>query len=118
MSFMKIDGADIRAPSSFSWGKQDISGPNAGRTLDGVMHKNRIDMKRKLELAWNGLTAEQTKAVLQAFKPEYISVNYPDAMEGKNETRTFYTGDMVANMYSWTVNKKIYKQLSFSIVEQ
>lgn len=118
MAFMKVDGVTIKTPSSFKWGKQDISGPNAGRTLDSIMHKNRVAEKRKLTLSWNGLSPEETSAVLRAFEPEYVEISYPDALGGNVQARTFYTGDMEADMYSWTVNKKIYKQIAFSVIER
>lgn len=118
MSMMTVDGIAVKTPSSWKWGLQDISKSNAGRTTDSVMHKNRIAQKRKLTLTWNGLSASETSAILKAFNPEYIEVSYPDAMSGATEPRSFYSGDKEANMYSWTVNKKLYKQLSFSIIER
>lgn len=117
MSFMTVDGVEIRAPSSYKWGVQDISKPNAGRSLSGKMHKNRKCRKRTLALAWNGLTADQNEAVLKAFEPEYVTVVYPDAL-GDEEPRVFYSGDQTADMYCWTANKKLYKQTSFSIIER
>lgn len=118
MTMIEVDGVAVRAPFSFKWSKNDISGPNAGRTLDGTMHKNRIAEKRKLSLTWKGIRPEQVSAILQAFEPEYVSVSYPDALNGNTSTRTFYTGDLDAEIYSWTVNNKLYSLLSFSIIER
>ena len=82
------------------------------------MHKNRVGQKRKISLAWDNPTKEEAAAILQAFNPEYIDVTYPDAMSGKDETRTFYVGDRTAPMKMWTINKKIYSQISFNIIER
>ncbi len=117
MAFMSVDGVEIRAPSAFKWGIQDISKPNAGRDLSGTMHKNRKCRKRKLTLAWNGLRHDVAEAVLKAFEKEYVSVVYPDAL-GDAAPRVFYSGDQEGDMYCWTVNKKLYSQISFSIVER
>lgn len=118
MAMIWVNGVAIKTPTSFSWGLQDISDSDSGRTQDTIMHKNRVGQKRKISLTWDNATKEETAAILQAFNPEYIDVTYPDAMSGKDETRTFYVGDRTAPMKMWTVNKKIYSQISFNIVER
>lgn len=118
MAMIFVDGVAIKTPSSFSWGLQDVSDSASGRTQDALMHKNRVAQKRKIQLAWNNPTKEEASAILQAFNPEYVNVAYPDAMSGANETRTFYVGDRTAPMKIWTVNKKMYSQVSFDIIER
>ena len=118
MAMIVVDGVEIKTPSSFSWGLQDISDSASGRTQDAVMHKNRTAQKRKISLGWNNPTKEDTAIILQAFNPEYIEVTYPDAMSGTDETRTFYVGDRSAPMKIWTVNNKRYSQISFNIIER
>lgn len=115
---MMVDGVKIKTPSSFVWGLQDISAADSGRTDDGIMHKNRIRQVRKLSLAWNNPTKDETAAILQAVNPEYFTVIYPDAMEDSNESREFYAGDRTAPMKIWTVGNKRYEQLSFDIIER
>lgn len=118
MAMMKVDGVAIRAPSAFTWGLQDISNNDAGRTEDTTMHKNRIGQKRKLSLVWNGLRPEQMADILQRFNPEYVMVQYPDAMENADIIKEFYSGDKAAPMKIWTINNKLYTQLSFDIIER
>ena len=118
MAMIWADGVLIKTPSVFSWGLQDISDSDAGRTDDTVMHKNRIGQKRKISLAWNNPTREETASILQTFNPEYIMVTYPDALSGLNETREFYVGDRSAPMKIWTINNKRYSQISFDIIER
>ena len=106
------------SPSSFSWGLQDVSAADSGRTDDVVMHKNRVGQKRKVSLGWNGPDKAETARILQAFNPEYVDVTYPDAMSGKNETRTFYVSDRSAPMKIWTIDNKRYTSVSFDIIER
>ncbi len=105
-------------PSEFTYGLQDISASDSGRTQDGLMHKNRITQKVKLNLGFWGLRPEETARLLQAFNPEYVEVEYPDAMSGHNEIRTFYTGDKTAPVEMWVVNNKAYSKISFNIIER
>lgn len=113
-----VDGIKIKSPSSFTWGLSDISDEESGRTLDDVMHKNRTSQKRKLSFGWSNPTREEAAAILQAFNPEYIMITYPDTMSGNDEVREFYIGDRTAPIKTWTVNKKIYSQLSFDAIER
>lgn len=117
MAMITVDGVALPDPSEFSWGLQDISDSDSGRTEDTIMHKNRIGQKVTISLGWNNPTAEKTALILQAVNPEYISVSYPDAMAGHNLTKTFYVGDRSAPIKWWNVQGKIYTKLSFNIIE-
>ena len=118
----KVSGVDFRSPSAITWSVQDISSPDAGRTLDGIMHKERLAVggqKRKLKLEWNMVRyGTESSAILQAFTPEYLEVKYPDPQTGSVETKTFYTGDKELKFATWWDGSQILTNLSFSIIEQ
>lgn len=118
MAMILVDGVEIKTPSSFTYTLQDISGSDSGRTMDAVMHKNRVAQKIKISLGWNNPTPEETSAILKAFDPEYIKVTYPDAKENKDVTKEFYVGDRTAPIYSWAIGRKRYTQISFDIIER
>lgn len=115
---IEVDGVGVKTPSVFEWGLNDVSPSDSGRTDDAIMHKNRITQKRKIKLAWNNPTKEETAAILQAYNPEYIMMKYPDAMSGLNEVREFYVGDRTAPMKMWTIGNKRYSQVSFDVIER
>lgn len=117
MAMITVDGAEMPCPSVFTWGLQDISASESGRTDDTKMHKNRVGQKRKISLQWNIKDRATTAQILQAFNPEYISVKYPDAMSGTDETRTFYVGDRTAPVKYWWAGKQLYESISFDIIE-
>lgn len=118
MSMITVDGVAIKDPSSFSYGLQDVSSSEAGRTQDSLMHKLRVAQKVKIALSWSMLTPAETSAIMQAFNPEYVTVTYPDALRGTDRTAVFYTGDKTAPMKSWFVNNQYYETLSFDIIER
>lgn len=120
----------IKSPSEIKWSIADISAPDAGRTLDGIMHKERLAVggqKRKMELKWyavkygsetvNGVLTGSAN-ILQAFTPEYIDVKYPDPQTGTIETKTFYTGDKELNFRLWLDGRQVMTDLAFNIIEQ
>ncbi|MDO5539403.1 MAG: hypothetical protein Q4F83_04935 [Eubacteriales bacterium] len=117
-NMIKVDGVKIKTPSVFSWGLQDVSASNAGRTQDARMHKNRIAQKRKIDLAWAMPTPEEAGDILNAFDPEYVNVTYYDPKDRKVVTRNFYTGDKTAPVKIWTVGNKRYESVSFNIIER
>lgn len=113
-----VDGVPLPCPSEFQWGLNDVSIGESGRTENAEMQKNRIAQKRKLELAWNGLTWQECSQILQAVNPEYIDVRYPDLMSGEYETRTFYVGDRSAPFKSWYIGGQRVESLSFDFIER
>jgi len=115
---IKVDGVAIKTPSVSTWGLRDISDTDSGRTLDILMHKNRIGQKRVISYAWNMPTKAETATILQAFNPEYINLTYPDAMSGEDETRVFYVGDRSAPVQMWSIDKKNYTSVSFDVIER
>lgn len=118
MAMITVDGVGMPCPSVFEWGLQDISAAESGRTDDTIMHKNRVGQKRKISLQWNVPDLETTSKILKAFNPEYVSVKYPDAMSGKEETRTFYVGDRSAPYKFWWVGNKRMESVRFDIIER
>ena len=118
-AMITVDNVELKCPSAYTWGLQDVSSPDAGRTQDAVMHKERVAQKVKLELEWSGLTWAETAVIMTAFNPEYIEVKYPDMLSGQMETKTFYTGDKSAPVKQWFNNdgEKIIDKISFNIIE-
>ena len=118
-AFLTVGITELPCPSSFEWGLQDISLGESGRDDSGLMHKNMIGQKRKLQVTWNALTASECATILQTVNAsEYLSVTYFDLMAGANETRTFYIGDRTAPYKCWWVGNKRVESLSFDFIER
>ena len=116
--FLKVDGVSLPCPSAFTWGLQDVSLGESGRTDDTIMHKNRVGQKRKLQVSWNGLNWADTSMILQAVNPEYVMVRYPDLMSGEYEEREFYVGDRTAPYKTWFIGGERVESLSFDFIER
>ena len=118
MAFLAVEGVEIKTPSIFSVGLQDVSAPDSGRDITGLMHKNKITEKRTISLGWNYLKPSEMATILSAFKAkEYFSVTYygptnPNA----RVTKTFYLGDVSTPLYNWTL--RLYESLTFNIIER
>lgn len=122
MAMLIVDGVELKAPSTFSWGIQDVSDQSSGRVQSALMYKNRIAQKRKIELEWSNPTPEEIYEIVNAFQPEYITVQYHDPLDSPDptvmSTRVFYTGDKTAPVYSWVVGEERYSAVTFNIIER
>lgn len=113
---LTVDGQEVPCPSTFVYNLQDVSIADSGRTEDGLMHKNRLTQKVKLELAWNGVDTQKGSQVLNAFDPEYVEMCYLDLKQGTYVTKTFYIGDRKSPFYNSRLD--IWENLSFNAIER
>lgn len=111
-----VNGQTIKVPSSYVYDLQDISAADAGRTEDTVMDKMRIGQAVKLELSWRALSTSEVARILTVFNPEYITVEYLDAMSGGYRTSVFYVGDRTTPAYNTSLN--LWENVSFNIIER
>lgn len=117
--FLKVDGVAMPCPSSFTWGLQDISAQESGRTDDTIMHKNRVGQKRKLSIGWNAPDWDTACDIIQAVNPEYIEVEYPDLLDrNKHAVRTFYVGDRSSPFKCWWIGNQRMEGVSFDFIER
>lgn len=102
----------------FKWTRYDIDSPNTGRTLDGLMHRGRVATKIKLEIKCRPLTASELSIVLNAIRPEYVTVTYTDPMLGE-VTKTMYSNNNPAVHCLWKPNgTEWWSGISFPLVER
>lgn len=117
--FIAINGVEIEAPADCTWGISDISSPNSGRTLDGVMHKDIIAQKRKLTVKWGDCTWAEARKIINYCKSKgvQLSVTYPDLMAGGMVTKNFYTGDCTAPYRMWAGEEAHVGSISCDFIE-
>ena len=127
MSYLLVGGVAVKTPSVLESSIYDLSAPDSGRTLDGLMHSNKlrdsngdIVSKVTLSLEWWMVTPEDASAILGAFEAnEYFDVTYFDPRHGTTAvTKTFYLGDRTAPVKLWTSNNKRYANITFTIIER
>ena len=103
-------------PATAKVSYNDVSSQDAGRTLDGVMHKERIGTCVKIELKWNYVNSATAQAILAAFQPEYIYVQYYDPRTATAQTKYFYAGDRGAGVYNSALD--LFESITVNIIEQ
>lgn len=116
MALIKINGADIPAPSEYKVGIQDIS--KAERNANGTMIIERIATKRKIELSWSYLNKDQLAQLFTAVSPVFFEVTYVDPQDNGLRTGTFYCGDRTCGMLDFQNGVPRYKDIKFNLIER
>lgn len=111
-----VDGHTCKCPSTYEWTQEDLSNAEAGRTEDGLMHKNFIRSADKISLGWAYLTTKETREILNLFSPEYITVNHLNPKAGGFITKRFYVGNRTVPLYNADLDR--WTNVSFSIIER
>lgn len=117
-----IDGNDIThliAYQGVQWKRNDIDGPSAGRTLSGLMIRDRVATKIRLDITCRQLTLDEARMLLNLLMPEFVSVTYDDPMDGL-VTRTMYANNNGAQFLFARDNdtKEWWDNVSFPLVER
>ncbi len=119
---ISIDGTDITnliAYQGVQWKRNDIDGPNAGRTLSGLMVRDRVATKIRLDITCRQLTLPEVRMLLNLLMPEFVSVTYDDPMDGL-VTRTMYANNNGAQfLFARDEDtKEWWDNVSFPLVER
>jgi len=94
---IKINNIEIATPSEFSVTVSDLdNGESTVRTADGTLNRDRIAVKRQIDITWPPLKWSDTSTLLQAMSGVFFEVYYPDPMTGQYVTKTFYAGNRPA----------------------
>lgn len=114
----KINGVNMLpyiVQNGIKWQRNDIDGTNAGRTMDGTMHRERVTSKVRLDVTCLPLSSENASIVLNAIYPEYVEVEYTDPMYGPS-IKQMYSNNNPAT-YVDTVTD-LWEGITFPLIER
>ncbi|MFT8610280.1 MAG: DUF6711 family protein [Liquorilactobacillus nagelii] len=117
--YLSINGAQVKAPKTLSVAVQDIDA-KADRDANGLLHRDRVAIKRKLTIEWGPLTVSECSVILKAISGQFFSCSYLDPQEGSMVTKTFYTGDRTMPVYTFNpaTSQYVWQNLSADFIEQ
>ena len=109
--YLAINSTEIaHYPSEFKVTVMDLdNAETTKRTANGELTRDRIAVKRQIEMRFAPMTWDKLSAILTAMGGEFFQFTYPDPMTGTQETRTFYVSDRESaiaierdGVYWWT----------------
>lgn len=96
---IKINGVAIATPKIYEATVSDLDG-ESNRNAAGQLIRDRIAVKRKLNLEWGPLSQSEIAPILNAVSGVFFTVTFPDPQLGII-TKTMYVGDRTAPAYQY-----------------
>lgn len=116
MSLLTINGTGIKTPSTYNVTVYDLDSESSVRDASGNMHRDRVCVKRKVEISYNVVLDTEIKALLDCLNSASFTLAYKD-LTGETRTGNFYVGDRSGTLYSNTEKHRIWKDLKFNFIE-
>lgn len=117
---LKVNGVPLVAsPSEFRVTILDLDDADSSvRTADGTLNRDRIAVKRQIEIGWNALTNTQISQILKAMKDVFFDFTFPDPQEGTYITRRMYVGDRPSPVAIEKNGVLWWKDLKYTLTER
>ncbi|WP_211135149.1 DUF6711 family protein [Clostridium paraputrificum] len=113
---IKINGVAIATPKIYEATVSDLDG-ESNRNAAGQLIRDRIAVKRKLNLEWGPLSQSEIALILNAVSGVFFTVTFPDPQLGII-TKTMYVGDRTAPAYQY-INKEVkWSGLKLNLIEK
>lgn len=118
-----IDGTDITQYMDWSglkYGVNDLDSEEAGRTLDGVMHRSRVATKVRWDVRTKKLTTPEIQKLMQLIRPEWVTLTCTDLCLGERTYQAYsnnYSVDTVATGLN-VDGEILWSEFSFPLIEQ
>lgn len=119
-----IDGVDftgyLKASGGYAVKRSDVDSENAGRVaLDATMYRDRQAVKMQLTLACRPLTGEETRNILNAIYPEFVTVTYNDPRVGVRENVQMYSNNVPAEfLFEDSNGVERWSGITFPLIER
>lgn len=97
---LKINGSAIAVtPSEFQVEVLDLDDADSTtRTSDGVLNRDRVAVKRQIQVSWPPMPMNKMSALLKQMSGVFFEFYFPDPMAGGYVTKTMYVGNRPAPM--------------------
>ena len=117
---LKINGVDILpyvAHQGVKWQRNDLDSADAGRTMDGIMHRGRVATKIRLDVTCRPLRSTETQMLLNAIYPEYVTVEYLDPMYGLVTKQMYSNNTPATHMLLQDDGVEWWHDITFPLIE-
>jgi hypothetical protein len=113
---LKVNGVAIATPSVYEMTIQDLDG-ESNRNASGDLIRDRIAVKRKINLEWPPLSQREISTLLNAVSSVFFTVTFPDPQLGMI-TKTMYVGDRTAPAYVYIKGEVKWSSLKMNFIEK
>lgn len=118
MVILKVNNTEFPNPSKMQVTIQDWDASTSERNANGDLMRDRVTVKRKIEVEYALLDGNQMKTILDATEDVFFSVTYFDPKQNGFLTKTMYIGDRTPSLYVLRDDKILYRDFKFSLIEK
>jgi len=113
-----IDITPYIAFGGLSFSRNDVDAPDAGRSMDGLMHRGRVAVKEKMNINTIPLTKSQSSSLQTLLYPETISVRVtPYPRTNAAHTMSMYSNNVKVTYLIHYTSGEDMQSLSFPLIE-
>ena len=118
MAILKVNGADMPAPTSLKINIFDVSA-SADRSASGRAVIDRVGTKRKLEMTWAHLSPEDLSRLLTAVGEDvFFTAEYPDPQTGGMRSMSCYCGDRATGVLRMEGGAPVWTDVEMNWIER
>lgn len=121
ITITKANGTTVElpTPSAFQFDIMDVDGSTAGRNQSGLMFRDRVATKVKVECQWQNIRDDKANTILNAITDQFFTVTCPDPRtSGGTITFTAYCGDRTIPAYNLRTGNRIWSELSVNFIQR
>jgi hypothetical protein len=118
MVILKVNNTEFPNPSKMQVTIEDWDASTSSRLSNGELARDRVAVKRKIEVEYALLDGNQMSAILKATEDVFFSVTYFDPKENGFLTKTMYVGNRTPSFYMLRDDKVLYRDFKFSLIEK
>ena len=101
-----------------TFSRNDVDAPDAGRTMDGLMHRGRVASKEKMEVKTVQLTRAQSSHLQTLLFPESVQVRVtPYPRTNSAHVMKMYSNNVKTTYVIHRENGEDLQSLSFPLIE-
>lgn len=104
--------------SKFGVKRNDLDGPNTGRTMDGTMYRDRVASKDTIEIECIDLHTIQARDILTMIKPDFIQVRYTSPEVGERVAWFYCSNVSIGLGYVDDYGYEMWSGISFTLIER
>lgn len=113
-----VDITPYIAWQGLTFSRNDIDGPDAGRTLDGRMHRCRVAVKEKMQIKTTILKKADIAALETLLLPETLTVRVtPYPQTNSEKVMSMYTNNVQTSYIIHRENGEDLQSISFPLIE-
>ena len=109
---------DFPTPKDITFVKSDLDSDGTGRNQQGLMFRDVIASKVKIEVSWGVLSGADTATIYSLVNEPFITIKYPDASTGQTEEMECYVGDRTAPAYKLYNGDWMWTGLSINFIQR